>query len=58
MDQQEKTLEKQSELIRILVEPLTENLKRLDKIGAEVSAAVIKMAKEEVGIHKKRRGCC
>ncbi|CAK6481158.1 hypothetical protein ACPOM7_15225 [Peribacillus castrilensis] len=63
MDQQEKTIEKQSELIRVLVEPLTENLnmkkneikglKRLDKIVAEVSAAVIKMAKEEVESIKK-----
>ena len=53
MDQQDKTIEKQSELIRVLVERLNEKTKyeeerdkkfneRLDKIVAEVSAAVVK----------------
>ncbi|MBT2668635.1 hypothetical protein J7J00_24710 [Bacillus sp. ISL-4] len=53
MDQQDKTIEKQSELIRVLVERLSEKTKyeeerdkrfneRLDKIVEEVSAAVVK----------------
>ncbi|MGG0845507.1 hypothetical protein [Peribacillus simplex] len=53
LDQQDKTIEKQSELIRVLVERLSEKTKyeeerdkkfneRLDKIVEEVSAAVVK----------------
>ncbi|MFE4430394.1 hypothetical protein ACFRH9_25720 [Peribacillus butanolivorans] len=75
MDQQVKTIEKQSELLRVLVERLNEKSKyeeerdkkfneRLDKIVAEVSAAVIKQldqkenqllltAKEEVAAAKE-----
>ncbi|MGG0412010.1 hypothetical protein [Peribacillus simplex] len=58
MDQQDKTIEKQSELIRVLVERLSEKTKyeeerdkrfneRLDKIVEEVSAAVVKKLEQK-----------
>ncbi|MGG0847788.1 hypothetical protein [Peribacillus simplex] len=58
LDQQDKTIEKQSELIRVLLERLNEKTKyeeerdkrfneRLDKMVAEVSAAVVKKLEQK-----------